>query len=366
MQLSFYSCLMAMIASSTMIVVIYFLKKTKYFANTFGVWFMALLYILSFFRLLVPVEIPSVQIVLGDSVVLPSVMDLLENRSELTAGLPCKAMYILGSISVVVTIVLLLTFFIRQLRFVLAILHTENHATENEQRMLSSISRRVFSRRTMMKLVKSDFVSVPMVVGVLRSVVVVPNKEYSFDELELILYHECTHLKNHDLWLKLLVHIYCCVFWFNPIVYLLKSDIDFILEVKCDNAVCRRLSEERKLDYAKLVNDSARGYQNRRDNAYLMTAGFASTNTSRHICRMNSMLKPFSTGLKLPTMVVSLIMAAICVLSYVFIWQPDYSNSDELNVTSSIVSDISYSELIPDDRYIEQVENSDYVFSRKQ
>lgn len=362
MQLNFYSCLMAMIASTTMIIVIYFLKKTKYFSNAFGVLFMAMLYIFSFIRILFPIEISAVQVIMGDKVLLPKIMDVLENRSYLTADLPCKALYIFGSASLLVTITLLLVLIVRQLAFVLEIVRTKNYATNEEQKMLSSISREVFGRRTMMKLLKSDEVSVPMVVGVLKSTVVIPNREYSEGELELILYHECTHLKNHDLWLKLLIHIYCCVYWFNPFVYLLKSDVDFILEIKCDNAVCRHLDEKKKLDYAKLVNDNARLCQKKRERAYLMTSNFASTGTSRHICRMNSLLNPTLKSPKIPTLIVSLLMIAICMLSYVFVWQPDYSNNAQSIAAVSITSDGNLDEAESFGAYLVPAENGDYIF----
>ena len=163
---------MAMIASTSMIIVIYFLKKTKYFSNAFGVAFMGVLYLLSFIRLLVPYELPAVQILLGDKIVLPKIMDVLENRSSLTNHLPHKAMYIIGVVSVWVSIALLLLLLIRQLVFVISIYKTKNHATESEQKMLSEISRKVFGRRTMMKLIKCDEVVVPMVVGVLKSTVI--------------------------------------------------------------------------------------------------------------------------------------------------------------------------------------------------
>lgn len=355
MQLSFYSCLMAMIASSAMIVVIYFLKKIKYFNNTFGVAFMAMLYLLSLVRLFVPIELPQVQVI-SDSVVLTKIMDVLENRSPLTAGLPCSMLHIFGSLSFLVTLILLLAFTIKQLRFVLSVVRTKNYATKKEQKMLKDISREVFGRKTMMRLIKSRDVSSPMVVGVLRSTVIIPDKNYKNEELELILYHECTHLKNHDLWLKLLVHIYCCVYWFNPIVYLLKSDIDFLLEVKCDSAVCRRLSEEKKLDYAKLVNDTARDCVVKRKRGALVTFGFASTSTLRHICRMNSMLKPKTKKPLIPTAIVLGIMIVICMASYLFIWQPDYSNSKDA------VADINgaYGTTV-DNGYLVPNENGDYI-----
>lgn len=353
MHLSFYSCLVATIASTAMIIVVYCLKKSKYFANTFGVWYMALLYLFSFIRLLVPFEFDKAQIV-GDSLMLPKVMDVLENRSVLTAHLPCSMLSIFGSVSLVVSFVLIFLFFFRQFRFVYLLAKTENFATQEEQEMLNKISRDVFLRGMQIKLIKSNNVSTPMVVGVLKNTVVIPNREYTGDELQLVLYHECTHLKNHDLLLKLLLRIYCCVFWFNPFVYLLKADMDFIVEVKCDTAVCRKLSVEKKLDYAKLVNDNARSCVKSKKHFALINSGFSSVSTSRHICRMNNLLYPNSKGPALPIAMISFLMVAIFLLSYAFVLQPDYSE----NVKGVLSPSVSNTELA--DGYLVPDKSGDY------
>ena len=355
MHFNFYSFMMAMLTSTVMIIVIYFLKKIKYFTNTFGVWYMALLYLLSFCRLLLPFEFDKAQ-VLGDRFVLTKVMDVLENRSVITAGLPCSMLGIFGSASLIVTFILLLVFTIKQLKFVSFISRTENYATKEEQDMLEEISSVIFARKIKMKLIKSKDVPTPMVVGVLKRTVILPCIDYTKDQLELIFCHECTHLKNHDLWLKLLVHIYCCVYWFNPFVYLLKADMDFILEVKCDNAVSRKLSDEKRLDYAKLVNDTARNAVTGFKQVPLVASGFTSVSTSRHICRMNSVLNPEMKNPGVPTVIVSLMMVVICVLSYAFIWQPDYTTVK--NGTSySAHTETGYI-----DGYLVFAENRDYYF----
>ena len=338
MQFSFYSCMMAIIASTAMIIVIYFLKKSKYFANTFGVWYMALLYLLSFVRLAVPFGFDKAQVI-GERVVLPKLMDVLENRNVYTAHLPFSMLGILGSASFLVTFTLISIFTYRQLRFMSSLVNTRNFAKQEEKGLLDKISSEVFLKKPQITLIKTDDVTTPMVVGLMKSMVVIPNREYDSDELQLILYHECMHLKNHDLWLKLLVNIYCCVYWFNPFVYLLKADMDFILEVKCDTAVFRKLTEEKRLDYAKLVNDSVRSKVKGEKRFALITSSFASVSTSRHICTMNSLLNPNSKGPALPIAIVSLIMVVICLSSNAFVLKPDYQGLAEGGVQSYVVSD---------------------------
>ncbi|MFR8818119.1 MAG: M56 family metallopeptidase, partial [Butyricicoccus sp.] len=63
-------------------------------------------------------------------------------------------------------------------------------------------------------------------VGVLRRYIILPDKTYTDAELHYILLHEYTHFLNHDTTVKLLVTLYCIIFWWNPVVYLLQKDLE--------------------------------------------------------------------------------------------------------------------------------------------
>ncbi len=326
MGFSFYSCLMAMITSTAMIIAIYFLKKSRLFTDAFGVSFMSMLYLLSLFRMFVAIEIPSIQIVIGESVFMPRLMDILNNCSPLTCNFGCRALYLFGSVSFLVTIVYVVTFCVRQYRFVSRVSKAENDVSPRELQLLQKTTLEVFNRKTKIKLIKSDDVSVPMVLGMVRRVVVIENRAYTDEELELILLHECMHIKNHDLWLKFLVCMFCCLYWFNPFVYLLKSDIDFVLELKCDNAVCRHLDENKKLSYAEFINNTARNCCSKQINAAVLSSRFAvNKSTEKHIYRMNNLLFEKRKCHKTPVVIVCVFMIVLYMLSYVFILEPDYS-----------------------------------------
>ena len=81
MQLTIYSFLMAVISSSLMIIAIFYLRKTRFFNDAFGIAFMVLMYLMSLFRVLLPIEIPAIKIIIPDEVFLTHVMDFLLNLS---------------------------------------------------------------------------------------------------------------------------------------------------------------------------------------------------------------------------------------------------------------------------------------------
>lgn len=366
MQVTDYSFLMATVASSIMIVAIYFLRKTRLFADTFGVNFMLLLYALSFVRMFVPVEIPAVQTVINDRYILAPIMDVLENRAGFTESWNIPATYILGGVLSTVSLVLLAVLFIRQCGFISYIKKQKNLATPAEMEKLNNVAKTVFGNDKKLTLIKCDAVGTPMVTGMLSSVVLLPDYAYTDSELDMVFLHECTHIKNKDLLLKFLVHVYCCLFWWNPFVYLLRADMDFILELKCDNNACASLGELRKLDYIQAINNCARNaVVSKKKTPVLVASGFATMDgTQRHTYRLNNLLSPVYRTWKarLMTVVASLVMVLICVLSFLFIWQPAYPLTQETH--PEIYASLPEGAIMADETnsYLVQQDDGSYVF----
>ena len=65
--------------------------------------------------------------------------------------------------------------------------------------------------------------------------------------------HEYTHFLNHDTAVKLLVTLYCIIFWWNPVVYLLQKDLEQTLELKCDRAIAQTLNAQERTAYLRAI-----------------------------------------------------------------------------------------------------------------
>ena len=66
----------------------------------------------------------------------------------------------------------------------------------------------------------------PMLVGLLRPQLILPELELSQEELEGVFSHELTHWRHRDLWIKWLAALAVCVHWFNPAARLLAERLD--------------------------------------------------------------------------------------------------------------------------------------------
>lgn len=89
----------------------------------------------------------------------------------------------------------------------------------------------------------------PMLVGVIRPVIVLPTCQMGQEALRHILAHELVHYKRKDILYKWVMQVVCCLHWFNPMVYLVKRDMNIACELSCDERVLTRLESHNHKRY---------------------------------------------------------------------------------------------------------------------
>lgn len=102
---------------------------------------------------------------------------------------------------------------------------------------------------------KTEFLDAPLIVGLIKPVLYLPQAEIKENELDYILLHELTHYRRHDLLYKWFSMLVSSIHWFNPFVYIVSKQIDEECEVSCDYEVCKNLSEMQKKDYMVMILD---------------------------------------------------------------------------------------------------------------
>jgi TonB family protein len=82
-------------------------------------------------------------------------------------------------------------------------------------------------------------VSVPLVAGLLRPVILMPRSAASWplSHRAAALRHERAHVERKDLWTSLMAHLACAVYWFHPLVWTLARRLRHEQETACDDAV---------------------------------------------------------------------------------------------------------------------------------
>ena len=93
-------------------------------------------------------------------------------------------------------------------------------------------------------VVRSTLVDVPMVVGALRPVILLPAVVLTGlnpEQLESILIHELAHVRRRDLWINLLQGVVEIVLFFHPAVWWISRRIRAERELCCDDVVAARI-----------------------------------------------------------------------------------------------------------------------------
>ena len=107
------------------------------------------------------------------------------------------------------------------------------------------------------RFVCCNCISTPMVMGVFKSVIIVPQLAYKENGMETdfrnILHHELTHYRRHDAIFKWFVVLVNSVHWFNPLVYLISREIRRASELACDEAAVRRMSPTQRRSYGNTL-----------------------------------------------------------------------------------------------------------------
>ena len=124
--------------------------------------------------------------------------------------------------------------------------------TEEERAQLAALAAELGLRRTP-RLLRTGEADAPLVVGLGRPVLLLPGRPLPADEREVVLLHELTHLRRHDLAHKALLFVPCAVHWFNPLVWVMLVLANRDLELSCDAAVVRLYGAEARAPYARTL-----------------------------------------------------------------------------------------------------------------
>lgn len=241
MQITLFTLFMSVLWSSALVLFNYFCRKKQVFIKQIGIINLIVLYLFSVMRMVFPFQFTFTKIVHSEGVL-----------SNLCADDYPPLSLAVSIIWAVVSAVLITRFMCQYLKAVKEFSSYDIREDEQCRRIFRQISDES-NKRIRVHVRHSSYINIPMGVGIFRKSIILPMEEYSDSELYYILKHEYTHFQNRDLLIKILIHIYRCIFWWNPAVYLLEKNLARILEIKCDLDVTGDMGNRDKAEYLTTI-----------------------------------------------------------------------------------------------------------------
>lgn len=93
----------------------------------------------------------------------------------------------------------------------------------------------------------------PMLIGLFKPVILLPDLDLTDEELSLVIRHELTHMQRGDIAIKALMMLVTALHWFNPAVYMASRTMAFYQEASCDAAVTKNASSEERKFYSETI-----------------------------------------------------------------------------------------------------------------
>ncbi|MDD6032202.1 MAG: M23/M56 family metallopeptidase [Oscillospiraceae bacterium] len=186
-------------------------------------------------------------------------------------------------------------------------------------------------------------VDTPLLTGILKPVILLPDQALTDEELSMVLRHELTHYRKGHLLMQALTRLAAAIHWFHPLGWLLLKKLPSACEAACDEALAATLSKQERKQYGLVILrfSDARAYSG--------CAALASPRQDMER-RLNSVMHPIhiSKKVKLFTLLAAAaLLCASCGLSYktapVAVKQPAAAVSDSSTASDSTSEDESSS-----------------------
>ncbi|UCF04952.1 MAG: HEAT repeat domain-containing protein [bacterium] len=122
------------------------------------------------------------------------------------------------------------------------------------------------------RVAESDRLNVPFVCGLIRPGLVIPSqvKRWPVERIEVILHHEFAHIKRKDILLQFFAQMACCLYWLNPLAWVLERKLFIERERACDDIAITR--DIKASDYAGYLMEAMEELGDRRNPVWVMSA----------------------------------------------------------------------------------------------
>lgn len=188
-----------------------------------------------------------------------------------------------------------------------------------------------------------DGIDTPFILGLFRPEICLPSHGITRGAREAILLHERAHIARRDHLTKPLAFLVCCVYWFNPLVWVAYGAFCRDLELACDERATASMGIEEKRAYADaLLLCSIRG-----NAAKALLSGTLAFGEVGVRTRIRRVLGGKRAGILLTLLCIAVIsLLAVCLLTTPRVLPSDIYQQNGFRVTA-IAEDLDMEFTVP-------------------
>lgn len=249
MALTPTSLLTCLISSALFTVLTWMLLKVDVTLKTVGryiCFFLAIIVV----RMLLPVEF-GFTITLSSRHILTELKDMLLSgvsfgTYDITAGEVLRFIWIAGAVGAVLIRIVQHRCFVRMLE------RCTGYFRHDIRTIIGRINKD-YGKDKHFQVLLVPQMRTPAIYGLAQPKILMPHNDYTEKELNFILGHEMMHYYHRDMLVKMLCEILCIVYWWNPIVHLLRKIIARVIEINVDCRLTAGFSNEEKIEYLECI-----------------------------------------------------------------------------------------------------------------
>lgn len=168
----------------------------------------------------------------------------------------------------------------------------------------------------------------PLMFGVFRPLIALPERVYSDGMLTNILRHELTHFRRRDTLYKWFAVAVLSTQWFNPLSYLIRREINRACELSCDEMLLRDMDRADKLSYGDTLLTMA--------SAGALPAGVVATTFSTEKRNLKERLEQIMHYKRSGTRVLAAVLTVVLLLSFGAVAGASPVNADNVVRVSNV------------------------------
>ncbi len=99
----------------------------------------------------------------------------------------------------------------------------------------------------------SGLVNTPMLLGIFRPILLLPDASYDSRELGLIFRHELVHYKRKDILYQFILLVFLSLHWYNPVAHIMARSVEIDGETACDEKVLSGKAYDDRIFYGEML-----------------------------------------------------------------------------------------------------------------